>query len=59
MTERTLDAFELKGPKPRTIGIFILLFIVLVILWGTFVIVPAGQPGGRALVGKCGEKDHG
>jgi regulator of protease activity HflC (stomatin/prohibitin superfamily) len=45
MTERTLDAFELKGPKPRTIGIFILLFIVLVILWSTFVIVPAGHRG--------------
>ena len=45
MPERTLDAFEFRGPKPRTIGIGILLFIVFIILWGTFVIVPAGHRG--------------
>ena len=45
MTDRPLEAIELKGPKPRTIGIFIILFIVFVILWGTFVIVPAGHRG--------------
>jgi regulator of protease activity HflC (stomatin/prohibitin superfamily) len=43
--ERTLDAFEFRGPRPRTIGIAILVFIVFIILWGTFVIVPAGHRG--------------
>jgi regulator of protease activity HflC (stomatin/prohibitin superfamily) len=45
MPERTLDAFEFRGPKPRTIGTAILIFIILIILWGTFVIVPAGHRG--------------
>jgi regulator of protease activity HflC (stomatin/prohibitin superfamily) len=45
MPERTLDAFEFRGPRPRTIGIAILVFIVFIILWGTFVIVPAGHRG--------------
>jgi regulator of protease activity HflC (stomatin/prohibitin superfamily) len=45
MPERTVDAFEFRGPKPRTIGIGIFLFIVFIILWGTFVIVPAGHRG--------------
>jgi regulator of protease activity HflC (stomatin/prohibitin superfamily) len=45
MPERTVDAFEFRGPKPRSIGIGILLFIVFIILWGTFVIVPAGHRG--------------
>ncbi len=45
MPERTIDAFEFRGPRPRTIGIGILLFIVFIILWGTFVIVPAGHRG--------------
>jgi regulator of protease activity HflC (stomatin/prohibitin superfamily) len=45
MPERTLDAFEFRRPRPRSIGIGILLFIVFVILWGTFVIVPAGHRG--------------
>jgi regulator of protease activity HflC (stomatin/prohibitin superfamily) len=45
MTDRPLEAIELKGPKPRTIGLFIILFILFVILWGTFVIVPAGNRG--------------
>ncbi|MCX5916760.1 MAG: SPFH domain-containing protein [Deltaproteobacteria bacterium] len=38
-------SFEYKTPKPRTIGILILLFIILIVLWGTFVIVPAGHRG--------------
>jgi len=37
--------FEYKIPKPRTIGILILLFIILIVLWGTFVIIPAGHRG--------------
>jgi len=45
MRERTMDAFEFRGPKPRTIGIAVLVFILFIILWGTFVIVPAGHRG--------------
>jgi regulator of protease activity HflC (stomatin/prohibitin superfamily) len=45
MPERTLEAFELKGPKPRTIGILIILFIIFIFFWGSFVIVPAGHRG--------------
>jgi len=45
MPERTLDAFEFRGPRPRTIGFAILLFLVFIVLWGTFVIVPAGHRG--------------
>jgi prohibitin 1 len=45
MPERTLESFELKGPKPRTIGIVVILLILFIIFWGTFVIVPAGNRG--------------
>ena len=45
MSDRPLEAIELRGPKPRTIGLFLILFIIFVILWGTFVIVPAGNRG--------------
>ncbi len=45
MPERTLEAFELKGPKPRTIGVIVIFFLILVFVWGTFVIVPAGHRG--------------
>jgi regulator of protease activity HflC (stomatin/prohibitin superfamily) len=45
MTDRPLEAIEFRGPKPRTIGLVIILFIIFVILWGTFVIVPAGNRG--------------
>jgi regulator of protease activity HflC (stomatin/prohibitin superfamily) len=45
MPERSFEAFELKGPKPRTIGIILILVILFIILWGTFVIVPAGHRG--------------
>jgi regulator of protease activity HflC (stomatin/prohibitin superfamily) len=45
MAERTLEAFDFKGPRPKTIGIAILVFILFVVLWGTFVIVPAGHRG--------------
>jgi regulator of protease activity HflC (stomatin/prohibitin superfamily) len=45
MPERALEAFEFKGPKPKTIGTIIILLIVFIVLWGTFVIVPAGHRG--------------
>src|SRR4030042_340041 len=45
MVERTLPDFELKGPKPRTIGILIILLIIFIFLWGSFALVPAGHRG--------------
>lgn len=45
MSERTLEAFEFKGPKPRTIGIFIILLIIFIFLWSSFALVPAGHRG--------------
>jgi regulator of protease activity HflC (stomatin/prohibitin superfamily) len=44
MPERPMDSFEL-GLKPRSIGLIILLIIIISILWGTFVIIPAGNRG--------------
>ena len=45
MAERPMVPFAYKTPKPRTIGILLLLFFILTVLWGTFVIVPAGHRG--------------
>jgi regulator of protease activity HflC (stomatin/prohibitin superfamily) len=45
MPERTLEAFEFKGPKPRTIGIFVILLIIFIFLWSSFALVPAGHRG--------------
>ena len=45
MADRSMGSFEYKGPTPRTIGILIVLIIIFIVLWGTFVIVPAGHRG--------------
>src|SRR5512135_358311 len=45
MREGSIMSFEYKTPKPRTIGIIVLLLIVFFVLWGTFVIIPAGHRG--------------
>jgi regulator of protease activity HflC (stomatin/prohibitin superfamily) len=45
MAERTIDISEFKGPGLRTVGIVALLLIILIVGWGTFVIVPAGHRG--------------
>ena len=45
MAERTLEAFELRGPKPRTIGMIIILLVIFIFFWGSFAIVPAGHRG--------------
>ena len=45
MPERPMDAFELRGLKPRSVGLIFLLLIIVIVLWGTFVIVPAGNRG--------------
>ena len=45
MEGRSIVPFEVKELKPRIVGIFILLVIILIIVWGTFVIIPAGHRG--------------
>ena len=45
MPERPLESFEFKGAKPRTIGIIVILLVIFIFAWGTFVIVPAGHRG--------------
>jgi len=45
MEERTIDFAEFKWPKPRTVGMLILFIFILIVGWGTFVIVPAGHRG--------------
>jgi len=40
-----MEKMEFKTPNPRTILMIIILFIVFILLWGTFVIVPAGHRG--------------
>ena len=45
MPERSLEAFEFKGPRPRTIGLLAILLIIFIFVWGSFVIIPAGHRG--------------
>jgi regulator of protease activity HflC (stomatin/prohibitin superfamily) len=45
MVDRTVEDFEFKRPKPRTVGMLILLIFIIIVGWGTFVIVPAGHRG--------------
>ena len=45
MPERSLEAFDFKGPKPRTILILVVLLILFIFSWGSFAIVPAGHRG--------------
>jgi regulator of protease activity HflC (stomatin/prohibitin superfamily) len=45
MADRSMGSFEYKGPTPRTVGILIVFIIIFIVLWGTFVIVPAGHRG--------------
>jgi len=45
MLEKSLGSLEFRGSQPRTIGIIVVLLLLCIILWGTFVIVPAGSRG--------------
>jgi len=45
MPERSLVAYDFKGPKPQTILILIVLLILFIVSWGSFAIVPAGHRG--------------
>jgi regulator of protease activity HflC (stomatin/prohibitin superfamily) len=45
MRERSLESLEFRGLPPRTIGLVVVLLLLCLMLWGTFVIVPAGSRG--------------
>ena len=45
MFEKRMEAMEIKKPNPRSVGIILILLILFIILWGTFVIIPAGHRG--------------
>src|SRR3989442_1645251 len=45
MREHSLESWEGRGLPPRTIGLVVALLLLCSLLWGTFVIVPAGSRG--------------
>ena len=45
MAELTNRIPVIRGPKPRTFGTLLILCVIFVLLWGCFVIVPAGHRG--------------
>src|ERR1700752_492395 len=45
MREKSLESLEFRGLQPRTIGLGVALLLLVLLLWGTFVIVPAGSRG--------------
>ena len=45
MPERVINLADFKKPSPRNVVIIVALVIILIIAWGTFVIVPAGHRG--------------
>ena len=45
MPDGTVDFSGIILPKPRTAGLLVLALLVLIIGWGTFVIIPAGHRG--------------
>jgi regulator of protease activity HflC (stomatin/prohibitin superfamily) len=45
MVERIIDVGEIQWPRPRTVGMVLLLVIILFVVWSTFVLVPAGHRG--------------
>jgi regulator of protease activity HflC (stomatin/prohibitin superfamily) len=56
MPERSSEAFDFKGPKPRTILILIVLVILFIVSWGSFAIVPAGHRGVVLWLGSVEER---
>jgi regulator of protease activity HflC (stomatin/prohibitin superfamily) len=45
MPTQNMERFDPKNVKPRTIGFVLIVLFVIIVLWGTFVIVPAGHRG--------------
>jgi regulator of protease activity HflC (stomatin/prohibitin superfamily) len=45
MPDGTVDFSGIIFPKPRTVGLLILALLIVIIGWGTFVLIPAGHRG--------------
>jgi regulator of protease activity HflC (stomatin/prohibitin superfamily) len=45
MPEKSYESSEYRSFKPRNVGIIAALIILFIILWSTFVIIPAGSRG--------------
>ena len=45
MLDKSLESLEFRGSQPPTIGLIVALLLLVILLWGTFVIVPAGSRG--------------
>jgi regulator of protease activity HflC (stomatin/prohibitin superfamily) len=45
MVEKSWQAAQIKGPKPRTVVLIVALLFVVGAVWGSFVIIPAGHRG--------------
>jgi regulator of protease activity HflC (stomatin/prohibitin superfamily) len=45
MVEKPWQAVPIKGPRPKTVGLLFVVFILFLAAWGSFVIVPAGHRG--------------
>ena len=45
MFEKRMEAMEIKKPSARNVGIILILLVLFIVLWGTFVIIPAGHRG--------------
>ncbi len=45
MADKVINLNEFKTPSPRNIAIIVLLIVILIVGWSTFVIIPAGHRG--------------
>lgn len=45
MEDRIIEMGSLRRTSPRAIGVIVLALVVLILVWGTFTIVPAGHRG--------------
>ncbi len=45
MFEKRMEAMEIKKPSAKNVGIILILLALFIVLWGTFVIIPAGHRG--------------
>jgi regulator of protease activity HflC (stomatin/prohibitin superfamily) len=45
MVEKSWQPVQIKGPKPRTVVLVVALLFVVGVIWGSFVIIPAGHRG--------------
>ncbi len=45
MADKVINLNEFKTPSPRNIALIVLLIVILIVAWSTFVIIPAGHRG--------------